>query len=120
MQPYPAPSAKDRAKPSATLSSLATQPFASFQSQASSSPLALAVQPSPIRRKPLPLESPVVSHFVQSQARPSTLEDKGAIVPQQGIRQLDGPIEDDELFAPRNLDAYAHNYPVHIPLLTRP
>jgi hypothetical protein len=105
MQPYP----EDRAKGSATLPSLATQPFASFQSQASSSPLPFTVQPSPIRRKPLPLESPVVSNFAQSQARPSTLEEQGTIVPQQGPRQLDGPIEDDELFVPRNLDAYARN-----------
>ena len=115
MQPYP----EGRAKGSATLPSLATQPFASFQSQASSSPLPFAAQPSPIRRKPLPLESPVVSNFAQLQARPSTLADKGAILPQQGLRQLDGPIEDDELFVPRNLDAYAHNtHPSH-PLLTR-
>ncbi|KAH7414113.1 hypothetical protein DE146DRAFT_627186 [Phaeosphaeria sp. MPI-PUGE-AT-0046c] len=109
MQPYPAPSAEDRAKATATLPSLATQPFASFQSQAPS----LAVQPSPIRRKPLPLESPVVSHFARSQARPSPLDDKSAIVRQKGANQRDGPIQDDDLFAPRNLDANPHgNTPI--------
>ncbi|KAL5120267.1 hypothetical protein ACEQ8H_001825 [Pleosporales sp. CAS-2024a] len=98
-----------RAKPSG-LPSLAIQSFASFQSR-TSSPVPVAVQPSHIRRKPLPAESPVIGRFPAAQygARPAVQQDKDVTPPRQGARVgaiLSPPLTDDELFVPRNLDDY--------------
>lgn len=97
-----------RAKPSG-LPSLAIQSFASFQSQ-TSSPVPIAVQPSPIRRKPLPAESPVIGRFAAAQysTRPSASQDKDSFrLPLQGARVASvptPPLTANELFVPRNLD----------------
>lgn len=106
-----------RARPSA-LPSLAIQSFVSFQSQ-TSHPVPIAVQPSPIRRKPLPAESPVIGRFAAAQfsTRPSTVQDKDLSLPIQGHRRPDNvlspPLTEDELFVPRNLDEYALRPIVH-------
>jgi hypothetical protein len=97
-----------RAKPSG-LPSLAIQSFASFQSQ-TSSPVPIAVQPSPIRRKPLPAESPVIGRFAAAQfsTRPAVVQDQDFSLPIQGARRVNNvlspPLTEDELFVPRNLD----------------
>lgn len=98
-----------RTKP-ATLPSLAIQSFASFQSQTSLTPVPIAVQASPIRRKPLPLESPVIGRFAQYNTPSSNVqENKDFTLPIQGLRlrdvSLPAPLTEDELFVPRNLDA---------------
>jgi hypothetical protein len=98
-----------RSKPFA-LPSLAIQSFASFQSQTSSYPILVAVQPSPIRRKPLPAESPVIGRFATAQfnTRPPRGQDKDLTLPIQGHRHRDTvlspPLTEDDLFVPRNLD----------------
>ncbi|KAH3918106.1 hypothetical protein HBI56_145060 [Parastagonospora nodorum] len=108
-----------RAKPSA-LPSLAIQSFASFQSQ-TSSPVPIAVQPSPIRRKPLPAESPVIGRFAAAQysTRPSVRQDKDDFkLPLQGARvaSVPSPPLTDDLFVPRNLDDHPRG---HTPLLAQ-
>ncbi|KAH7388729.1 hypothetical protein BKA66DRAFT_460619 [Pyrenochaeta sp. MPI-SDFR-AT-0127] len=101
-----------RQKPS-TLASIAVQSFAVFRSQTSSQPAPVAVQ-SPVRRKPLPANSPVVGRFsaTQSNYLPSTAADKGPSPSSQGQRRLDPvltpPLSDDTLFLPRNLDDDPH------------
>lgn len=105
-----APLPPPRSKPSA-LTSIAIPTFASFQSQTSSYPVPIAVQSSPIRRKPLPAESPVIGRFAAAQfeTRTSTVQDKDITLPIQGRRRLNTVLsppltEDDDLFVPRNLD----------------
>jgi hypothetical protein len=109
-----------RVKPSA-LPSLAIQSFASFQSQTSSHPIPVAVQ---VRRKPLPIESPVIGRFAWTSSSPAQQErDKGSAVPQDPRRQVLSPplTEDDALFVPRNLDEYERTCPPRTVLsLTRP
>jgi hypothetical protein len=94
-----------RAKPSATLPSLAIQSFASFQSQTSSHPIPVAVQ---VRRKPLPIESPVIGRFNWNQPSPALQHrDKETTVSVQDPRRLvlSPPLTEDEgLIVPRNLD----------------
>lgn len=91
------------------LGSLAIQSFASFRSRTSSNPPLVAVQ-SPVRRKPLPIGSPVVDHAPASQSntRTSTVHDKHNTPSHQGLRRpdtiLSPPLTEDDLFVPRNLD----------------
>jgi hypothetical protein len=111
-----------RAKPSATLPSLAIQSFASFQSQTSSHPIPVAVQ---VRRKPLPIESPVIGRFNWSQPSPALQHrDKETTVSDPDPRRLvlSPPLTEDEgLIVPRNLDEYvATCLPRTAPSLTRP
>jgi hypothetical protein len=95
---------------SSALPSLAIQSFASFQSQTSSYPVPVAIQSSPIRRKPLPAESPVIGRFAAAQfaTRLPPGQDKDITLPIQGRRHrepvLSPPLTEEELFVPRNLD----------------
>lgn len=108
----PSRALSSRQKPS-TLASIAVQSFAAFRSQTSSQPAPVAVQ-SPVRRKPLPANSPVVGHFpaTQSNYTASTAADKDPSLPSQGYRRPDAvltpPLSDDTLFLPRNLDNDPH------------
>ena len=98
-----------RQKPS-TLASIAIQSFATFRSQTSSNPVPIAVAQSPLKRKPLPANSPVVGHFTASQSIKSsaTVQNKESALPYQGPRRsnavLSPPLTEDDLFVPRNLD----------------
>ncbi|KAJ8116736.1 hypothetical protein OPT61_g1911 [Boeremia exigua] len=90
-----------RQKPS-TLASIAIQSFAAFRSQTSSQPVPIAVQ-SPVRRKPLPADSPVAARFSQSSLRSNSITNKDKPNP-----VLSPPLTDEGLFVPRNLDSNPH------------
>lgn len=107
----PASESSSRSKPP-FLASLAISPFSAFRSQPSNAP----PTQSPIRRKPLPPDSPVVARYSQT---PSTKNqsnaagDKGTgnIVynpPANVARRSNAapfpPLTDDDLFIVRNLD----------------
>ena len=98
-----APSSQAHASPprqkQSTLASIAIQSFAAFRSQTSSQPVPIAVQ-SPVRRKPLPADSPVVTRFSQSNLASNNITSKD--VPFNSI--LSPPLTDESLFAPRDLD----------------
>lgn len=94
-----------------SLASIAISSFAAFRSQ-SSQAVPVAVQ-SPVRRKPLPANSPVVGRFAadRQSKEPSiatVYPDKGSDLPAQGGRAPDNilspPLSDEDLFLPRNLD----------------
>lgn len=87
-----------RQKPS-TLASIAIQSFAAFRSQTSSQPVPIAVQ-SPVRRKPLPADSPVAARFSQASLRSNSIANKDK--PPSSV--LSPPLTDEGLFVPRNLD----------------
>lgn len=88
-----------RQKPS-TLASIAIQSFAAFRSQTSSQPIPVAIQ-SPVRRKPLPADSPVAARFSQSNLRANSITSKDN-PPNNSV--LSPPLTDEGLFVPRNLD----------------
>ncbi|KAF3035731.1 hypothetical protein E8E11_003687 [Didymella keratinophila] len=92
-----------RQKPS-TLASIAIQSFAAFRSQTSSQPVPVAVQ-SPVRRKPLPADSPVAARFSQLSARSNSITSKDN-PPNPSV--LSPPLTDEGLFVPRNLDSNPH------------
>lgn len=94
----PSSASPPRQKPS-TLASIAIQSFAAFRSQTSSQPIPIAVQ-SPVRRKPLPADSPVAARFSQSNLRSSSITNKDN--PPNSV--LSPPLTDEGLFVPRNLD----------------
>ena len=87
-----------RQKPS-TLASIAIQSFATFRSQTSSQPVPIAVQ-SPVRRKPLPADSPIVARFSQLSLRSNSITSRDN--PAGSV--LSPPLTDEGLFAPRDLD----------------
>ncbi|RYN94881.1 hypothetical protein AA0120_g4012 [Alternaria tenuissima] len=98
-----------------SLASIAISSFAAFRSQ-SSQAVPVAVQ-SPVRRKPLPANSPVVGRFAadRQSKEPSiaiVYPDKGSDLPAQGVRAPDNilspPLSDEDLFLPRNLDDNPH------------
>ncbi|KAH6615090.1 hypothetical protein C7974DRAFT_320186 [Boeremia exigua] len=97
-----APASPPRQKPS-TLASIAIQSFAAFRSQTSSQPVPIAVQ-SPVRRKPLPADSPVAARFSQSSLRSNSITAKDR--PPNSV--LSPPLTDEGLFVPRNLDSNPH------------
>ena len=76
------------------LASIAISSFAAFRSQ-SSQPVPVAVQ-SPVRRKPLPADSPVVARF-------SAQQSKNASDPLAIYNNLPSDFDED-LFLPRDLD----------------
>ncbi|KAI0590600.1 CCDC158 multi-domain protein [Pyrenophora tritici-repentis] len=80
------------------LASIAISSFAAFRSQ-SSQPVPIAVQ-SPVRRKPLPADSPVVARFSAQQSK--NADDTVAI-----YNDLT-PDFDEDLFLPRDLDDNPH------------
>lgn len=88
-----------RQKPS-TLASIAIQSFAAFRTQTSSQPVPIAVQ-SPVRRKPLPADSPVAARFSQSNLRANNIT-SNENPPTNSV--LSPPLTNEGLFAPRNLD----------------
>ncbi|KAF1930917.1 uncharacterized protein M421DRAFT_418397 [Didymella exigua CBS 183.55] len=92
-----------RQKPS-TLASIAIQSFAAFRSQTSSQPVPIAVQ-SPVRRKPLPADSPVAARFSQANLRTNSITSKDN-PPNNSV--LSPPLTDEGLFVPRNLDSNPH------------
>ncbi|KAL6703250.1 hypothetical protein ACN47E_010038 [Coniothyrium glycines] len=96
--------APSRPKPSSSLPSIAVPSFAVFQSRTSAAPVPVAVQ-SPVRRKPLPPDSPVAARFSARQsATPSTLAKSPLPTP-----ILSPPYSDEDLlFLPRNLDDNPH------------
>ncbi|KAJ4361168.1 hypothetical protein N0V95_002137 [Ascochyta clinopodiicola] len=86
-----------------TLASIAIQSFAAFRSQTSSQPVPVAVQ-SPVRRKPLPADSPIAARFSQSNLRSNSITSKDN--PSNSV--LSPPLTDEGLFLPRNLDSNPH------------
>ncbi|CAA9958281.1 CCDC158 multi-domain protein [Pyrenophora teres f. maculata] len=80
------------------LASITISSFAAFRSQ-SSQPVPIAVQ-SPVRRKPLPADSPVVTRF-------SAQQSKNADDPLAVYNDLT-PDFDEDLFLPRDLDDNPH------------
>lgn len=97
-----APSSQAQASPprQKTLASIAIQSFAAFRSQTSSQPVPIAVQ-SPVRRKPLPADSPIAARFSQSSLRSNSITSKDGLPPSS---VLSPPLTDEGLFVPRNLD----------------
>ena len=91
-----------RQKPS-TLASIVS--FAAFRSQ-SSQPVPLAINTqSPVRRKPLPADSPIAARFSRSNTLSSLTKDTGASPSEtRPAPVLSPPLTDDDLFVPRNLD----------------
>jgi hypothetical protein len=92
-----------------SLASIAISSFAAFRSQ-SSYAVPVAVQ-SPVRRKPLPVDSPVVGRSAvdqQAKASSAAAPDKGPELSAQRGRAPDNtlslPLSDEDLFLPRNLD----------------
>jgi hypothetical protein len=92
-----------------SLASIAISSFAAFRSQ-SSQAVPVAVQ-SPVRRKPLPANSPVVGRFTadQQSKNPSAAAlDRASDLPIEKGRAPDNilspPLSDEDLFLPRNLD----------------
>jgi len=83
-----------RSKPPG-LTSIAIQSFALFRSQTSANPVPIVAVP---RRKPLPIDSPVAS---QSNGRAFFEQDKDK---DSTDAVLSPPVNDDDLFVPRNLD----------------
>lgn len=94
-----------------TLASIAIQSFSAFRSQ--------TAQPanSPVRRKPLPANSPVVGRFpsAESNSRPNVTADRSNIQPSfstpspppqgpQGLNIVLSPVLSEFDFLPRNLD----------------
>jgi hypothetical protein len=104
---HPPQDGQPRQKPS-SLASIAIPSFASFRSQFSQ-PVPVAVQ-SPVRRKPLPANSPVVGRYAAdpSNSLPPPVPVKD--YPQSAQRLnlpgniLSPPWSDEDLFLPRNLD----------------
>jgi hypothetical protein len=95
-----APASPPRQKPS-TLASIAIQSFATFRSQTSSQPVPIAVPvQSPVRRKPLPADSPIAARFSQSSLRSNSITSRDT--PAGSV--LSPPLTDEGLFAPRDLD----------------
>ena len=98
-----APSSQAQASPprqkQSTLASIAIQSFAAFRSQTSSQPVPIAVQ-SPVRRKPLPADSPIAARFSQSNLRSNSIASKD----NAPNSVLSPPLTDEGLFVPRNLD----------------
>ncbi|KAI4616443.1 uncharacterized protein J4E87_008709 [Alternaria ethzedia] len=97
-----------------SLASIAISSFAAFRSQ-SSQPVPVAVLQSPVRRKPLPANSPVVGRFTvdqQSNLPSATAPDKSVDLAAQRGRApdtvLSPPVTDEDLFLPRNLDDNPH------------
>ena len=97
-----------RQKPS-SLASIAISSFASFRSQTAALPVP-ATQ-SPVRRKPLPANSPIAGRFTADQSNPpsyAAAADKLNSLPSQSLRipgsVLSPPLTDDDSFLPRNLD----------------
>jgi hypothetical protein len=109
MQKTQAPSEGVPSSRAPTLASIAIQSFTSFRLQTSSDPVPVAVQ-SPVRRKPLPLDSPIVGRYpaAQSDTRTSAAQNKEDTLPSQSLRRLDTvlspPLTAEDLFVPRNLD----------------
>ncbi|KAH7114481.1 hypothetical protein B0J11DRAFT_595113, partial [Dendryphion nanum] len=96
-----------RSKPS-TLASIAISSFAAFRA---SPPAASNVPtPSPVRRKPLPANSPVVGIFASAEYnKPARPADKGDPQPSSSPNTvLSPPLTDEDLFLPRNLDEDPH------------
>ncbi|CAG5157139.1 uncharacterized protein ALTATR162_LOCUS4931 [Alternaria atra] len=96
-----------------SLASIAISSFAAFRSQ-SSQAVPVAVQ-SPVRRKPLPANSPVVGRFTadQQSKNPSAAAlDRASDLPIEKGRAPDNilspPLSDEDLFLPRNLDDNPH------------
>lgn len=94
-----------RQKPS-TLASIVS--FAAFRSQTSQPvPLAVASQ-SPVRRKPLPADSPIAARFSRSNTLSSEANNDAASTNSTSSSRpapvLSPPLTDEELFVPRNLD----------------
>ncbi|KAI4912921.1 hypothetical protein J4E90_006329 [Alternaria incomplexa] len=97
-----------------SLASIAISSFAAFRSQ-SSQPVPVAVLQSPVRRKPLPANSPVVGRFTvdqQSNLPSAAAPDKSVDLAAQRGRVpdtvLSPPVTDEDLFLPRNLDDNPH------------
>ncbi|KAI4646116.1 uncharacterized protein J4E79_010625 [Alternaria viburni] len=97
-----------------SLASIAISSFAAFRSQ-SSQPVPVAVLQSPVRRKPLPANSPVVGRFAvdqQSNLPSAAAPDKSVDLAAQRGRApdttLSPPVTDEDLFLPRNLDDNPH------------
>ncbi|KAH6860631.1 hypothetical protein BKA58DRAFT_36979 [Alternaria rosae] len=97
-----------------SLASIAISSFAAFRSQ-SSQPVPVAVLQSPVRRKPLPANSPVVGRFTadqQSNLPSAAAPDKSVDLAAQRGRApdttLSPPVTDEDLFLPRNLDDNPH------------
>ncbi|KAF1364795.1 hypothetical protein EJ07DRAFT_97353 [Lizonia empirigonia] len=101
-----APSSQAQASPprQKTLASIAIQSFAAFRSQTSSQLVPIAVQ-SPVRRKPLPADSPIAARFSQSSLRSNSITSKDGLPPSS---VLSPPLTDEGLFVPRNLDSNPH------------
>jgi hypothetical protein len=107
--PLPNAFASPPRQKASSLASIAISSFAAFRSQ-SSQPVPVAVQ-SPVRRKPLPANSPVVGRFTADQlSKPSSAAapDKGlglaALSRRAPDTTLSPPLSDEDLFLPRNLD----------------
>ncbi|KAF1830257.1 hypothetical protein BDW02DRAFT_633793 [Decorospora gaudefroyi] len=118
---HPPPQASPPRPKPPSLASIAISSFAVFRSQSqsqSSQPLPVAVQ-SPVRRKPLPADSPVVGRFAADQSnnpsstvpgpepgKDSRLSSQRPLVPDNIVSP---PWTDDEdVFVPRNLDDDPH------------
>jgi hypothetical protein len=105
---HPPQDVQPRQKP-ASLASIAISSFAAFRSQSSQSVPLVAVQ-SPVRRKPLPANSPVVGRFAadQSNSLPPPVPAKDYALSGQRLNLpvniLSPPWSDEDSFLPRNLD----------------
>ncbi|KAG9186789.1 hypothetical protein G6011_09897 [Alternaria panax] len=98
-----------------SLASIAISSFAAFRSQ-SSQAVPVTVQ-SPVRRKPLPANSPVVGRFTvdrqsEDPSPAAVYADKGSDLPAHRGRTpdniLSAPLSDEDLLLPRNLDDNPH------------
>ncbi|PSN72784.1 hypothetical protein BS50DRAFT_652918 [Corynespora cassiicola Philippines] len=112
-------SSPPRAKPS-TLASIAISSFAAFRSQTSTQPVPVAVQ-SPVRRKPLPPDSPVVGRFPgETNDDPKPIHRLNTLQ-RQGSFPNSPPPDEELLFQPRNLDENPHGKsPVIAPVPANP
>ncbi|KAH8727651.1 hypothetical protein GQ44DRAFT_725173 [Phaeosphaeriaceae sp. PMI808] len=85
--------------------SLPIQSFATFRSPTSSNPFPLALQTPPVRRKPLPADSPVVgrfSSFPNNSSKANTSLSSKPLRPRE--TELSLSLTEEDFLVPRNLD----------------
>ncbi|KAF2018675.1 hypothetical protein BU24DRAFT_101890 [Aaosphaeria arxii CBS 175.79] len=91
-----------------TLATIAISSFAAFRSQTSTNPV-----PSPVRRKPLPANSPVAGRFVSAEYNKNQVVDRTSLG-RTSSSNSNNPVlspsfaAEDDLFVPRNLDENPH------------
>ncbi|KAJ6271062.1 intracellular protein transport-like protein [Bipolaris maydis] len=102
----PLPASPPRQKAS-SLASIAISSFAAFRSQApqpAAPPPPFGLQSPPVRRKPLPVDSPIAGRFPVDQFnRPIATTAAPSL-----NSSLAPPVTDEDLFVPRNLDDNPH------------